>query len=243
MHPYITIEIQGQTLTLASFNFCMGLGLVFGFLLLDRLLRNNLTDRGKRDTVFHACVLGLLGGFACAWLSDALLLGRGLSEAWFSMSSGISGLTFLGGLAGGGIVAVTYLKVKGIGGIAALNIVVPALTLGHAFGRIGCFMAGCCYGKMATVAGHQFRIPTQLMESAGLFLLTAVLLRAKPDNRLILYLTGYGVLRFVIEFLRADARGPSLFGLLSPSQVMCLGMVAIALALQIFRKQLQLRTA
>ena len=111
----------------------------------------------------------------------------------------------------------------------------PAMALGQAFGRIGCFCAGCCYGApsscslavtypagvgSAAPAGVPL-LPTQLFESAFCFVLTAVLVWIfKRQKRLgtttSWYFILYGVWRFIIEFFRSDDRGA--VGALSTSQ-------------------------
>ena len=102
-------------------------------------------------------------------------------------------------------------------------------TIAHAFGRIGCFLAGCCYGKETdSWIGVQFPhlhekvIPTQLIESGFLFLLTGILLVLilvfNFKYTFIVYLGAYSVFRFIIEFFRGDPRG-NFLGIFSPSQV------------------------
>ena len=104
------------------------------------------------------------------------------------------------------------------------------ITVAHAFGRIGCFFAGCCYGRETdSVLGVHFkyvsgnRLPTQLFEAAFLFLLFAVLtllvLKWKCPYTMSVYLVAYGIFRFIIEFFRGDDRGQIFGGALSPSQV------------------------
>ena len=110
-----------------------------------------------------------------------------------------------------------------------MPIAAACITIAHGFGRIGCFMAGCCYGEktdsfLAVVfPGMNYGVyPTQLFEAIFLFVLTAILFMIAIKKRWIhnlgLYLLSYGVFRFLIEFLRGDNRGGFILGL-SPSQV------------------------
>ncbi|NUM87830.1 MAG: prolipoprotein diacylglyceryl transferase [Bdellovibrionales bacterium] len=110
------------------------------------------------------------------------------------------------------------------------------ITIAHAFGRLGCFFAGCCYGKPTdSFFGVRFpnmlhRVyPTQLFESLFLFLLFGVLYYLVFERRsyqaFAIYLFSYGVFRFGIEFIRGDHRGVFV-GSLSPSQTLSLVMVA-----------------
>ena len=100
---------------------------------------------------------------------------------------------------------------------------VTALPLGHAFGRVGCFLNGCCYGAPTEVpwAVHQadaLRHPVQLYETGfnlALYGTLHLLLRRHGPPGLVVaaYLVGYGAWRFAIEFLRGDERLPVVAGL------------------------------
>jgi phosphatidylglycerol:prolipoprotein diacylglycerol transferase len=100
----------------------------------------------------------------------------------------------------------------------------PALAFGHGIGRIGCLLAGCCFGKPTSFfwgiyLHDHYRHPTQLLEAIGLFIIGFYLLKSKAPRILLIghYLISYGILRLVIESLRGDVvRG--LWGPLSPSQ-------------------------
>jgi len=90
-----------------------------------------------------------------------------------------------------------------------------ALLFGHAIGRIGCFLVGCCYGS----EWYGVQLPVQLMESVGLMLLLYKFPKQNslPEN-LAYYLGGYAVLRFCLEFIRSDIeRGEILH--MAPSQL------------------------
>lgn len=150
-------------------------------------------------------------------------------------------MTFYGGLIGGVVVFILgyflYIKkhykenslIKDVAPIA------PAcITIAHAFGRIGCFLAGCCYGiPTDSPLGVQFPnmeyavYPTQLFEAIFLFILTAILFfLAYKYNFLYtfpVYMASYGIFRFLIEFIRGDERG-ELFNL-PPSQIISILLV------------------
>lgn len=112
----------------------------------------------------------------------------------------------------------------------------PALTAGHAIGRIGCLLAGCCFGKETDLwwgielhGAH--RHPTQALESLGLIVLTVFLLKVKPTlKNFAIYFVGYGVVRFGIELLRGDEiRGH--WGYFTPSQWISLVLIFTGFAL------------
>ena len=135
--------------------------------------------------------------------------------------------------------------------LALLDVLGPAMALAHAFGRISCFMQGCCFGKPAPngfplavqfpqgspaayrypsllTGGSEPVYPVQLFESAGNLLMCAVLLLLLRKRKYAgtvggVYLILYGVMRFLIEFMRGD-HTDSILGL-TPSQ-----FIAVALA-------------
>lgn len=151
----------------------------------------------------------------------------------------ITGFTFLGGLLGGAIAFVLcFLIVKkklGEEFFFSLEVVPCSLALAHAFGRIGCFMAGCCYGKATDSwlgvvfpeLGYKV-YPTQLFESVFLFILfgilSALLFTRHGKFNFVVYSLSYGVFRFLIEFLRGDDRGSFIPGI-TPSQFWSLVLI------------------
>jgi phosphatidylglycerol:prolipoprotein diacylglycerol transferase len=127
------------------------------------------------------------------------------------------GHVFYGGFAGGALAAWLYCRGYKLSLLRVADAGAPGLALGHAIGRVGCLMAGCCYGKV--IGG--FRHPVQAYESAGLLLLCALTLalssrlRPRPGALFAVYLGGYALLRLAMEPLRGDdlERGSlSLFG-------------------------------
>ena len=122
--------------------------------------------------------------------------------------------------------------------ISEIVVIAPGcITLAHAFGRIGCFMAGCCYGLptnsswgMYFPVHQQTLIPTQLIEAVFLFMLSAGLIyfafKWNFAYNFVIYIGFYAVFRFILEFFRGDERG-QLAGL-SPSQYICIVLVLLA---------------
>ena len=160
-------------------------------------------------------------------------------------------ITFIGGLIGGAgfFLLVYFIARKKIEGrlFDALPVIPCAITLAHGFGRIGCFFAGCCYGKETdSFLGVKFPMlpnpvhPTQLYEAAFLFALCGamayLLLKKKFVYNLSVYLIAYGVFRFAIEYLRDDHRGALVAGI-SPSQFWSVCMIVVGILLVfIFRR-------
>lgn len=115
---------------------------------------------------------------------------------------------------------------------------VPALVIGHGIGRIGCFLAGCCFGEETDLwwgvyMHDHYRHPTQLIEASGLLLMGWYFLKAKKTSRINLmgtYLVGYGVLRIIVESLRGDLiRGE--WGIMTPSQWISVLLILSGIAL------------
>lgn len=132
-----------------------------------------------------------------------------------------SGLVFYGGFIGGAIGLIWYCHAFKLSIADYFDAAIPSLPLAHAFGRLGCFCAGCCYGMKSEKFGIVFSnaltgvsstekvIPTQLIEAIfNLLLCAALLVYAKKERRkgthTGLYMVCYGVFRFIIEYLRDD---------------------------------------
>lgn len=157
-----------------------------------------------------------------------------------------SGYVFYGGLFGA-LAGVYFLcrAHKEADTATVFQFIAPAFPLFHGFGRIGCMLAGCCYGAFLSNpivifdAYKVVRVPTQLMEALFEFMLFGFLLwaesRRKKECLLPLYLACYAVFRFFIEFLRADLDRGIWFGL-STSQWISLAILVFVLARQIKRK-------
>ncbi len=153
------------------------------------------------------------------------------------------GLVFYGGVLGAVPVGIWYVRKHGLPVWKTADIMAPYIALGHAFGRLGCFFAGCCYGSPCSGPlcitfndAHSLAprgvplFPSQLAESGGEFLIFALRLflrRSKKfDGQLFwLYIIFYAVLRFSLEFFRGDADRGLYFGnAVSQSQIIAIGM-------------------
>lgn len=163
-----------------------------------------------------------------------------------------NGWVVYGGLVGGVLGARFYCKKNKLDVKRYLNLFVPVVPLAQGFGRIGCFLAGCCYGKETcsrfsvvfpqgslAPAGVPL-IPTQLISSAGDFLLFYILFRnfnhgEHPEDTAPLYFVLYSIGRFLVEILRGDLeRG--FIGHLSTSQFLAI-IVGIAGGIWLYRNK------
>ncbi|MBZ5621000.1 MAG: prolipoprotein diacylglyceryl transferase [Acidobacteriia bacterium] len=203
--------------TLSPYNVLNGLGLIAGLFLLDQALERRTSD--SRDRAYVLFVLCSATGWLAAHMFDALVTRQPL---------GYAGFTYYGGFLGGGsaflLLSLRWLSPDQL--LRSLNCAVVPLLVAHGIGRVGCFFAGCCYGRLL---GVHFRHPTQLYEAAFLLVLAAVVAciqRRHFMSGLRLYLFAYPTFRFFIEFLRADERG-SFYGL-STSQWVSFGLLILA---------------
>jgi phosphatidylglycerol---prolipoprotein diacylglyceryl transferase len=160
------------------------------------------------------------------------------------------GLVFYGGLAGGAAAAWSYCRAWRVSLADAADAGAPGLALGHAFGRIGCFLGGCCYGRvvdarfpLAVQLAGAWRHPVQLYEAAGLVVLaavTALLPRRRAGAIFLSYILGYALLRLVVEHWRGDdvERGVVAHAI-STSQLIALVVLAagVAVAYRLARKK------
>jgi phosphatidylglycerol:prolipoprotein diacylglycerol transferase len=162
-----------------------------------------------------------------------------------------TGATFYGGLIGGagcfialyfGIGHFVFKDKRHLGSFFDLaDIAAASIAIAHGFGRIGCLMAGCCHGKVVDAWYTVYMpsigakaVPLQLYEALFLFALFGFFtfrVFTKRSCNLPLYMSLYGVWRFVIEYFRTDDRGSTLVDFLSPSQFIAVLMVLGSIAL------------
>ena len=194
------------------------------------------------------------------WVIVGALIGGKLFYIWFNFGSFYGatliekiryGFVFYGGFLGGLTAGVIWLKKYKKPILPAMDFFAVPLALGHAIGRIGCFLAGCCYGKIAhnflgvkytnpdsLVPEHLHDVslyPVQLMESFLVLVLFFVLFRfyKKPHKNGIIfagYLLGYGIIRFILEYFRFDDRGAGILGM-SPSQTIAVILIIASIFL------------
>lgn len=174
----------------------------------------------------------------------------------------LGGITWLGGVVGAipTLLLFTHLLVPKRRGYAidVLDAVMPGMALGHAFGRLGCFFGGCCFGRVtssplgvvfpagseaarlypnAAGTGSLPVLPTQLFEAGFEVLLCAALLLLGRKTRRFhsaVWCISYGAFRFAAELLRGDDRG-SVGVRISPAQLLSLLLILFGIALLLLR--------
>lgn len=239
------------------YGICMALGIIscFGFLMYT-MWKKNFNDEAT-DKILLIGVFGTGFGILSAALFQGLYNYIDNPAGGFSLS----GMTFIGGLIGGVlsflgvywlyiyvIAPRTRIKLLQNNMNATLTDALPFIPIGiaiaHAFGRLGCFFGGCCYGMEADwglyCAGSYSNgiysqgpkvVPLQLFEMSFLIVLAVVMavlyFKVKFNYNFGLYAVAYGVWRFCIEFARGDERGQFIGTALSPSQFWSIIMIIV----------------
>jgi phosphatidylglycerol---prolipoprotein diacylglyceryl transferase len=158
-----------------------------------------------------------------------------------------SGLVWYGGLIGACLATAFYARRKKLALWKIADIIAPSIALGHVFGRMGCLMTGCCYGRETHLPwaihfpqDHWTRgvgvHPTQIYESLlnfALFLgLTGLYRRKQFDGQIFAsYLVGYALLRGFVEMFRGDYAVHYIANLLTPAQLISLAILLIGVFL------------
>jgi phosphatidylglycerol---prolipoprotein diacylglyceryl transferase len=151
-----------------------------------------------------------------------------------------AGLVFYGGFIGAAVASIFYARYRGVNVWKLADVAGPSVALGHVFGRFGCLMTGCCFGKPSTLPwAIQFPQdhwtqgipvhPTQMYEAGLNLLLFFGLLwlyrRKNFDGQIMaVYLAGYAVLRSVVEVFRGDHQVLFFGGALTPAQFVSIGI-------------------
>ena len=238
MYP-VLFRIGGFDIT--SFGVVVAVAALVGRWVFGR----ELARSGMPSAAADAGVVGVLGGLAGAKLIWTIeFMGQ---QPWADLLFSRGGLSWFGGLLGGVATGLALLRRQRISIVMALAVATPALAIGHAIGRVGCFLVGDDYGRPSTlpwaVAFPQGLPPTdvpvhptQLYEALALvaiaWLLTAWRRSGVADATVLgRYFVLAGSTRFAIEFIRVNAR---VLGPLTLAHLISMTLVAIG-AVLIFR--------
>jgi len=239
MYPAIEVSIFGITGQLFSYTLLVAAGAVILFLGLE--VSGSSQALAQRDREGHIKLLGwciALGTFGAA-LGAQLLSG--------DQRIPLTTVTVMPGLIAAAAAAVLAGTALQVNARSFIELILPWFCTAHALGRIGCFLAGCCFGHPTNFAtGVMFPAgsppslehglvhvhPSQLYEAGALFGLALCLFSVTPGRRLPIYLIGYGVSRFSIELTRGGYRGSLLNGFdLSPSQIWSILFVLVGVVI------------
>lgn len=254
MHPYL---IQIGSKTIPSYGFFLTLGYLASILVILILSRKQKLPLVEITSyALFGTVISILGAKIYIWLSDII---RNFSVYVQSPKEILripeGGGGFYGGLILGILFSIWYLPKVRLPFWKVADIVGAGTALGYSLSRIGCFMAGCCYGRPSSLPWavsfpplSEPVHPTQLYDSGLNFMnflaLLTVLNRKKFDGQVIsLDIIINSGIRFFVEFYRGDAgrgyvfQGKSAYASLSIPQLICLIGVATGISLYLIHKK------
>lgn len=204
------------------------------------------------EHVFYLVLWCVAGGFAVSkllfWITEWKSI---LENPVFLLRTLGDGFVVYGGIIGGILAGYVYCRQKKLNFLAFFDLLIPSVALAQGFGRIGCLLAGCCYGKetegflsitfqeSSFAPNHVALIPTQIYSSLLDFMHFGILLwiarHKKADGQVAAcYLVFYSIGRFVLEFFRGDLERGNV-GVLSTSQFISIftGIAGVLLLLYI----------
>lgn len=241
-------DIQIGPVTFHVYGLMIAIGFIAAYLICEKRAKKKGFDEDIIWGILVCAILGILIGsrllFHLVNLPEVI---KDPSMLWnFN-----NGYVVYGGILFGVLFGYLYCRYKRVSFLSYFDLVMPAVAVAQGFGRIGCFFAGCCYGKQTDSAFHivynysRFApngiplIPTQLMSSAGNFAIAAILFayarkKRQPGAVGGLYMLLYSTGRFIIECFRGDLRGG--VGVFSTSQVIS---IVVFLAGAVWMLQLQ----
>jgi len=255
MYPIIfNIPILGG-LRLHTYGLMVALGFLAGILWVSfRSRKEGLPPEKMMDLCFYIILSAVFGSrLVYALVEEPSLIIHPLD--FFKIWEG--GLVFYGGLMASVATSGIFMWKHRLNFWKVADVFVPGVALGHAFGRIGCFMAGCCYGK-PVLNGKGWGVifpdnpdslapagvalyPTQLLESGAEFFIFAILVyqtrQKKFDGQILLmYLILYSIVRSILEMFRGDlSRGFVFNSPLSTSQFISLILIVVSIILWVWR--------
>lgn len=213
--------------------------------------------RGKKkgyneDNLFNITVFSIIGGFLSSKLLYIIIDNpKALLNPVEIVKTFSQGFVVYGGIIGGFLIFILMCKRYKYNPLEVGDLAVVSLAIGQGFGRIGCLLAGCCYGRTTDsaigiifhnsfIAPNEVKLlPTQIFSSIFDFILAGILIwyscllekknaEYKSGKVVGAYMILYSIGRFIIEFFRGDLeRG--FVGTLSTSQVISIGVVIIGL--------------
>lgn len=248
--------------SLPTYGVLVASGVVVGLFVAASLGRRQNQDPEKIWNLgIYMVLAGIVGAKLLMFIDDFGYYSQHPADM-FSFANLQAGGVFYGGVIGALIVAAWYMRANSLPVARTCDAFAPGLAIGHSIGRLGCFAAGCCYGKptshwwgvtfhsklAAAWVGTPLNIPlepTQLIESAfellNFLFLFWLFKRKKFEGQIIgAYLFTYGVARFFFEFIRDDPDRGSVFGgALSGVQLIAIFMVIGGGILWLRRAQLK----
>lgn len=233
--------------TLYGYGLMIAVGILAGYMTAEYRARKLKLDY---EQVFYLVLACVAGGFLAAkilfWITEWKTI---VQNPAFMLRTLGDGFVVYGGIIGGIFTGYLYCRMKKLKFLKYFDLFMPSIALAQGFGRIGCFLAGCCYGKETDshfsvifqnsdfAPNHTALIPTQIYSSLlnflHFFLLLYIAKHKRADGRVAAaYLLLYSVGRFILEFFRGDIERGNV-GMLSTSQFISIFVAAAGAALWI----------
>lgn len=243
-------------LTIHGYGLMIGLGIIAAYMMSEFRAKKKGLDS---EPMISIALWGVVGGLICAKLLYYITTFDEILEDPSRLLDFGDGFVVYGGIIGGIVGGWLYTRIRKLSFLKYFDLVMPAVALAQGFGRIGCFLAGCCYGlQMESPISIVFThsdfapngvplLPTQLISSGLDFLHCLILLYAakkcKHDGQVsALYLIFYSIGRFGLEYLRGDLiRGT--VGTLSTSQFISLFVLIVGILLFVVSPKLTKKEA
>src|SRR5262245_42117615 len=241
------------TITIYTYGVLLAAAYLLGLqLALTRAKARGLDSTKVMDLGIYIIISALVGAKLLLLVTDFQTFKSNPAELFNLLREGG---VFYGGLIVAVLVALWYIRRVGLPLWTTCDVFAPGIALGHVIGRLGCFFAGCCFGRPTNVpwaitftnpfaaanVGTPLNVPlhpTQLYEAGAELLILIFLLVTEKKGRdfagrtFWLYMLLYGVSRFIIEFYRGDERGA--VGIFSTSQFISLLLVPLAIGMLLY---------
>ncbi len=254
VHP---IAFQLGRLTVTSYGILVALGFIAGLwtasrrALLDGIPAEKILDAGS--WIIVGSILGARVLYVVSYWNEEFA-GHPLVQI-FAIWRG--GLVFYGGLIGASVATMLYVRRAHLSLWKLADALAPSVALGSVFGRIGCLLNGCCYGRVCHlpwaitfpeisraappgVPLHPTEIYDSLLNLASYFFLAWLYRRKKYDGQVFaLFLVIYACTRFFVEIFRGDYPEYYLGGWATPAQLVSVGILVAGLVLLAFRRRLK----
>lgn len=230
-----------------TYGVLVALGFLAGLTVATRLARRaGLPAEQITNLAVYCAMAGIVGAKLFMFLFNLSDYIRNPGQI-FTLETLQAAGVFHGGFILALLVALWYMRKHALPALGTMDVFAPGVAIGQAIGRLGCFAAGCCWGKECSLPwGVRFRSdfaspvpldkslhPVQLYESAADLLIFVILYRGatrrhSPGQIIGLYLVLYSIARFVIEFFRVHEQ--PLVGPFSLTQWIALGLLIVGIA-------------
>jgi phosphatidylglycerol:prolipoprotein diacylglycerol transferase len=227
-----------------GYGLFVALGIFVASALAVRAASRSRMDVGRVIATIACAAFGAYAGAMGAFYLVELARG--------TFALGNAGFVFFGAIPGGLFAGLISGRMLGVDALRLLDLSIPGLAAGHALGRVGCLLGGCCYGRpfdgpWAVVyddprapAGPEPRHPAPLYEAAGLIVLSVVFALAPAQradgSRALAYLAAYSILRIAVELFRGDeVRG--VWSGISTAQIVSVAAIFFSIATFAIRRR------